>query len=179
MSLIDQALKKTQSSLNKQKTESLRSPIYSAATAQIPLTTQRLINPTGRKNTANTFFEFPAMNKYWIIGPLLAIFVAAIGFETHLHFASVKAHYANFYGKIATDFLSKSKKAALVIASQPLTLDGTMEMNSARVALINGKLYHTGQTVNGYQIQQIHYNGVTLQNTATHQTNELTPELTD
>ena len=179
MSLIDQALKKTQSSLHKQNTKSPRAPIYSATTTQIPLAAQRVANPYKRKNIADSSFKLSAINKYWIIGSLSLVLIAIIGFETHGHFAMIKQSYANFYGKIFSNFSLKPKKISPIISTQPLILNGTMKMDSERVVLINDTLYHVGQTVNGYQIKQIHYNHVILQNTSTGQALELTPELTD
>lgn len=177
MSLIDQALKKTQTSLRQNRPDkaekqdtSPRSPIYSTThTSQIPLSAQRIINPFKKK--------YPSNKKYWIVGAVSLIAVGIMGFEIVTHFSPIEKRYAHFYGNIFSHSFVL-KKAVPVVVEKPMILNGTMEMDNERVALINSDLYHIGQSVDGYKIKQIRYNNVLLQNTTTHQNRLLTPTLT-
>lgn len=168
MSLIDEALKKTQSSLHQQKTsiEYVTPPI-----PQAPQTPRMSPSAYPFKQTKIAHFEMPTINKYWLIGIASFMLFCTIGFETYAHFSAVKQRYANFYG---------AALSPLSFASQtPLTLNGTMKSSNASVALINGHLYHAGDTISHYQIKEIHYDHVTLQDPKTHQIRTLTSELTD
>ena len=164
MSLIDEALKKTQSSLHQQKTES------EFATPQKPQTP--IISPSAYpfKQNRVAHFEMPTISKFWLIGIASFMMLCTIGFETYAHFQAVKQRYENFYGAMLTHLSFKKT---------PLVLNGTMKSNNQGVALINGHLYHAGDAISHYQVKQIHYDHVTLQDPKTHQVRVLTPELTD
>jgi hypothetical protein len=56
-------------------------------------------------------------------------------------------------------------------------LNGTLQVKHQHVALINHQLYHAGEMIDGYKIEQIRYNHVDLLNIATRERRELTPEL--
>lgn len=167
MSLIDEALKKTQSSLHQQKTES------ESVIPQSPRTP--IISPSNYpfKKTKVAHFEMPVINKYWLIGIASFMVLCTIGFETYAHFTAVKQRYENFYNA-ALSHLSFGSSNSI-----PLVLNGTMKSNSQGVALINGHLYHAGDTISHYQVKQIHYDHVMLQDPKSHQIRILTPELTD
>jgi hypothetical protein len=175
MSLIDQALKKTQSSLrgqNKPGVDPLKTP---EPERHIPLTAQRVANSFKRRRISNRTFTLPTINKYWMIGIGVFIAVALMCFEIVSHFSDIKGRYANFYKTLYSDVTFQH--GAGVNSTQPLILNGTMEMNGEHVALINGNLYHAGESVNGYLIKQVHYNYVALQNPATHRIRELSPSI--
>lgn len=157
MSLIDQALKKTQSSLHQQnkpntRTESVTPP---------PFTAQQIVNSLKTKKR----FNMPEINKYWIVGTLSAAILVSLVFIVTTHFKTIEQRYTHFYKNIFSH------------PNQSLVLNGVIEMNNNRVALINGHLYHAGESIDGLQIAQIHYDHILLKNQATQQTQILRPTL--
>lgn len=158
MSLIDQALKKTQLSLNKQKTEAVPQPEPIAQTPQTQQSfSQQPRNPLQQKRLITRRIPLPGFNKYIAFSLLGLILLILSVFIIH-------ANYAKY-------------PISLTTLAHPLSLDGTMEMDNERVALINGHLYHKGEIIEGYRITQIHYNDILLQDTDSHQSITLMPKL--
>jgi len=184
MSLIDQALKKTQSSLNQQKAEPVAQSKPIARPVPTPTFRQTPRNPLQQRRLITPRIELPGLNKYYAWSLLGLILLTLGAFVIHTNYASIAKRYVNFYGTIFLDQSASVKPTpalpppTTMAPVQPLSLDGTMEMDNERVALINGHLYHRGEIIEGYRITQIHYNDVLLQNTVTQQSMTLTPALT-
>lgn len=68
-------------------------------------------------------------------------------------------------------------KITTVAALKELTLNGTVHTGSKRDAMINNHLYRVGDTVNGYRILEIHYDQVKLLDPESQKTIVLTTEL--
>lgn len=180
MSLIDQALKKTQSSLQQNHAQN-------SASAE---THEPIENTASNPNTPPLFarrdarFALPSIHPQWIIAGVLFVGACFCGYALITHFHPVEKRYSTFYKNTWTSLTaslhqhSKLKKLTTPISDAPLVVNGIMEMNKDRVALINGKLYHPGEMVNGYNIVSIHYNRVTLENPNTMQIRTITPSLT-
>lgn len=174
MSLIDQALKKTQSALNQKKVLPTQTPSHTnndrpqtrpiSARPQIPLFARQSLG-------------IPAIMKYGMIGALSIVAIIVIGFEIHSHYTTLTQRYNGFYGKMFSRFSQPKKIIPVAVAEPPLVLNGTLETGIERIALINQQLYHVNEIVDGYLIKQIHYNRVVLQNITTHKTRVLTPKL--
>lgn len=174
MSLIDQALKKTQSSL-KQNHAQTAATVETHPTENTPPNTPPLF---ARRQSR---FELPSIHPRWIIVSLLLLGASFCGYELITHFHPIEKRYSTFYKNTwssLTASLHRHKKLSTPISEAPLIVNGILEMNKNRVALINGKLYHPGEMVNGYNIVSIHYNRVTLENPNTMQIRTITPSLT-
>ena len=95
-----------------------------------------------------------------------------------MHFHSITDRYVNFYSNLFSQHKTQRVITQPVMnETMPLTLSGTMRINNKRVALINGNLYRVGEVVNGYKVNAIQYDHVTLLNPQTHQIRTLVPEL--
>lgn len=190
MSLIDQALKKTQSALH-QKTRNVppAKPIVHKP-EPIPHTVHA-IPPKYPKMKSRTASDFNFNNidivnfitNRWVLGTASLLFVAMLTVSMHPYFSYIGQRYVQFYGHLFEDIVPTKSKPTLVVAPKPvipmipLELNGTIQVEHQRVALINHKLYHLGEMIDGYKIKQIRYNYVDLQNIETHQKRVLTPEL--
>lgn len=189
MSLINQALKKTQSLLHEQKKRSIHSSELASESVMQTTSTPpfaRLKNPFYQKSTTLKSFEALSINKYWAIGIASAIFITCIGFEIVTHFTVIEKRYANFYEKLFSSTTVKKKPVPIIAAPvvvntaapiASLTLEGTMETGHKRAAMINGDLYSIGEIIAGYKIMQIHYDHIVLQNIVTHHIHTLSPKL--
>lgn len=188
MSLIDQALKKTQSALhqkrrnvppaqpNVDKPEPIRPAVHA-----IPRKYQKTKSHTVSDFTFNHTDLVNFVTNRWVIGAASFIFLLMLTLTTHQYFLYIKEQYIQFYGQLFQHLLpAKHKPVATpkpVAPIIPLQLNGTLQMKHQHVALINHQLYHAGEMIDGYKIEQIRYNHVDLLNLQTHQKRELTPEL--
>lgn len=179
MSLIDQALKKTQSSLNQQQTTSTDTPAQKTSTTHMPFYASRITTRFEKKYILNG-----------VIGITIAAIITLSGFEIDKHAAVIAERYTYFYGNIFSLSSTTPQKptpaqsltkplplASELIPEKSLVLTGTMEMEKERAALINGHLYHVGDRVADYQIKAVHYNQVVLSDPVTHHIKILTTEL--
>ncbi|OGT44165.1 MAG: hypothetical protein A3F13_06070 [Gammaproteobacteria bacterium RIFCSPHIGHO2_12_FULL_40_19] len=196
MSLIDQALKKTQSALH-QKTRPIlpKQPIVDRAE---PLLEREPLRPTvhaiprGYKKRTRTALDFnfvstdfrDFMTNRWVLGALAFVFAAMLVLSAHQYLSHISQRYTQFYGHLFDRRLpAKNTPKPIATPPKPITpaiplqLNGTLQMNSEHVALINHQLYHAGETIDGYKILHVRYNHVDLQNIETHQVLELLPEL--
>lgn len=192
MSLIDQALKKTQSALKqKAQTTSSTQPIIDKVDKPEPIRPAPAVHaiPKKYKKTSHTVSDFgfngtdflDFITNRWVIGAASFVFMAMLVLTMHQYVLHIGQRYTQFYGHLFQHVLPVKNKSKLVTTPPkpvvPMKLNGTLQMENQHVALINHQLYHTGETIDGYQIEEIHYNHVILQNTETHQKRELTPEL--
>ena len=178
MSIIDQALKKTQQALEKKevivtpevKSQSeqfiTRAQEKIAAENKVPekKTPEKKITekkpspfkpvahkPSARFNTKSRKFFFMLCSMVTLIVFMLALM------NTEPKF-----------------FLAYHHK----LASPILVLNGTMHMGDHKAAEINHKLYQIGQNIGSFEITDIQFNEVDLKNLATGQTQKLTEKLT-
>ncbi|OGT33800.1 MAG: hypothetical protein A3C44_05225 [Gammaproteobacteria bacterium RIFCSPHIGHO2_02_FULL_39_13] len=183
MSLIDEALKKTQSSLkNTQRPHSVSTSesIVSRATATSAMHAGMIPNQFIKPRRTKKSFAFPNMtfNLHWIIFSVASIISISLIIFMLMHFHSITDRYVNFYSNLFSQHKTQRVITQPVMnETMPLTLSGTMRINNKRVALINGNLYRVGEVVNGYKVNAIQYDHVTLLNPQTHQIRTLVPEL--
>ncbi len=77
-----------------------------------------------------------------------------------------------------TSGIQKHTPTTLVAPTRTkLTLNGTVHVGSNRDALINNQMYRVGDTVDGYKILEIRYDQVTLLDTTTQKTTLLTTDI--
>lgn len=178
MSLIDDALKKTQSALNPNQAQykpplDKEIPTSSFRTPPIP---EHIRFLTKKKREVRAF----VLNR-WTIGIPAFLFLSLFVMFAHTFFLHLAQRYTRFYSQLIHEVsTSKVEKPIVVAAPIPVInfeLDGTLQMNGEHVALINHALYHIGEVIDGFQIKSVHYNSVTLVNLKTHQKEVLTPEL--
>lgn len=170
MSLIVDALKKTQSALNPHEEQ-----LHKKSDALITESPPPMTFSISKKHD----FEF--VNR-WSIGFFALVLLGFLIALTHTYIAHLAARYVNFYGDLAHEISSGKVQKPVVISEKAapvinFTLDGTLQMNGEHVALINNRLYYVGQIIEGFQIKRIHYNTVTVVNPITHQETVLTPAL--
>lgn len=181
MSLIDQALKKTQTSLHKQKKESAAQADFSADSGHSSFAPSpdrpsyfTPKDPFYKKNKRAFHIAFPSINPYWMMGSAAAIIAIMLIFAVAVHFKAMEQRYLNFYHFKKPVVIAPK---LIVAPLSSLSLEGTMQAGSERVAMINGALYHTKDMIGGYQIKQIRYNTVILENPATHHQHPLSPAM--
>ncbi len=179
MSLIDEALKKTQSALKKQNA---REVFASESIIQAAQTTQpsssKTTYPYQQKRFSRHSFKMPKIYQYGLMGVLATTTLLMIFFEIHAHSTAIEQRYTQFYKGVFSHFSSTQPVAKLTpLAKLPLTLNGIMKTKHKSAALINNQLYHVGETIDGYQIQQIHYDHVVLKDTISGKTEILKQDL--
>lgn len=193
MSLILDALKKTQSALNSHSAKLKVTPEKSVHTAVPPKpeseSQQHHIPFSFHKNHSIDFMQF--LNR-WTIGLCSFGLLIAVLLVGHHFFSNVFKRYAGFYGELAhaisdhallatpvnKPIAPTTKPAPAVLPSIPhFQLDGTVQVDGKHLALINQTMYHTGQFIGDFEITQIRYEDVTLVNHKTHQIVRLTPAL--
>lgn len=188
MSLIDQALKKTQSALHHQKSQSTTPDAFSnAAHKEVP-------RPSGhhlysRKRTPASVFShdniMSIMTHRWMIGLTSFIFAISIALVAHHHLAQITHRYENFYEHLYQNVSPQKHSAAAPIKKAaaprpvvtPLELEGTLQVGNEHVAMINQELLHKNEIIDGYQVEKVNDNVVDLQNITTHQERQLTQTL--
>ena len=184
MSLIDQALKKTQTSLHKQKKESAAQADFStdnAPSSFTPLADHHTYfkptpkDPFYRKNKSLFDFEFPVIDPYFMMVSAAIIIGVMLIIAVVTHFKTIEQRYENFYHFKKPVVIAPKPVTPAVAPLSSLSLEGTMQAGHEHVAMINGVLYHTKDRVGGYQIKQIRYNTVVLENPATHHEQQLSP----
>jgi len=138
MSLIDQALKKTQSTLN-QKSQPNTPP-------------QGTVNIPPELSPQSPFYSVPEVDhsfditdylfNRWIIGCAALFFVAILALTTHRFFPRVEHRYMSFYSHLFEPKALPEKIAQLpapaataLVPTIPLALDGTLKIQNERVAL--------------------------------------------
>lgn len=186
MSLIDQALKKTQTSLHKQKKEGVAQPDFSADSVRssfIPSPDHQTYfkpapkDPFYKKNKPRFDFEFPTIDPYFMMISAVVIIAVMLIIAVATHFKTIEQRYANFYHIKKAPVVAPKPIAPPVAPLSSLSLEGTMQAGNERVAMINGSLYHTKDMIGGYQIKQIRYNTVVLENPTTHHKHQLSPTM--
>lgn len=167
MSLIDQALRKTQSALNKNA-----SSVKSKDSPE-----SIIISPHLKRKRHNR-------PPYGIIIFSTMSFLAILFLISHTHFSAISHRIANGYHTL---FHHKKLPPAPVVQPPPavqipppaetILLNGTLQVGNEHAALINHQLFHIGDIVGGFKIIQIHFNNVVLQNPSTHENKIIVPAL--
>ncbi|PIZ04061.1 MAG: hypothetical protein COY58_06220 [Gammaproteobacteria bacterium CG_4_10_14_0_8_um_filter_38_16] len=192
MSLIDDALKKTQSALTKKPKSTATfstSETHAKATASHhsidPKISAAIIN---RKKTP--FLSEKRKDLIYAIIKsrlfLLAVLILIAGCMITFFYnplPQISKRYVQFYGHFFNGKALKKTTPPKIPAApttktvSTLSLDGTLETGQTHAALINNQLYYTGEKIDGYQIKHIEYNRVILLDLSTHETHVLTPTL--
>jgi len=166
MSIINDALKKTQANLDKQENQTSESKKdLSKVYDKIHQRRDSSQTPPDapEKKTSSAEGKRPSIRKLPL---LLLIFVVLLGYYLNIQFHWVnrfplarKVFFLDF------DFLKKNPSPGMKAKTPPppprtytsdtLTLSGIMTMDNRRVALINGKIYEAGETVNNKKITNI------------------------
>ena len=184
MSLILDALKKTQSALNPHRDTARATPPKKEQHSQqhIPFSFQK-----------NKTIDFTRFLNRWTIGICSAGLLIAILLVGHHFFSTVFKRYMGFYGELASAVSNRSP--LITPANKPIVstqkptlvelpaipnfqLQGTVQVNGEHLALINQVMYHPGQFIGDFEITQVRYENVTLFNRKTHQIVRLVPPLT-
>lgn len=182
MSLIDDALKKTQSALTRREKPAVK-PTSSILQSQIelphPAFDPQIQKTLGDHKTpvfswkeiAETMAEFFGSRTFL----LLTATIVLLAFTALLYKNSTRIIEA-----LHTPNRTSHPAAAAQVTIAPIStirLDGTLATGREHAALINDNLYYTGQTINGYYIQSILYNKIILLDPETKKTYTLTPVL--
>lgn len=152
MSIIDQALKKTQQALDE--------------------STQLKKNPAQKKTRNKTHRYIFYITSVFLCIPILYIATSKLA-PKYAHFygqllpATIKKPLATAASPAATPSPPPSVVALSNAASLP-TLDGTLLMGNSSLALIDHHMLHVGEEFEGYRIKQIHFNDVEIENLKTH-----------
>lgn|SRR3990167_2802531 len=162
MSIIDEALKKTQRALS-EKEKKIKAqtavPIISRAQQKSSESIMQPVELTELSGNAKSIKS----NKY--------IYVTGLFFGFILLLLILKNIDSSIFPN------AMNKKQIITPAVSTLVLNGTMRIGNHRAALINHNLYQLGQMINGYQIIDIRFNEVDLINPVTHQAQKLTESL--
>lgn len=181
MSLIDQALKKTQSALHPQKVSTRRTDTFSNTPSEATPRTQA---PLFSRANIMDFFTHR-----WILSLTSFVFAMSIAWVAHHHIVQITQRYEHFYGHLYQNVAPQKlnsvppiKKIAQPQAQPtpaviPLQLEGTLQVGSEHVAMINQALVHKNQVIDGYRVEKVKDNAVDLQNITTHQDKLLTQTL--
>jgi len=154
MSIIDQALKKTQQALNKNQCQ----PENKASDAKPDVEPSQWITRAQKKSSsiAPIYLKLKKKRAVFSILGLIALCLFILNF-----------HPFHFLGQT-------SKKQMTRNASMPtLILNGTVATGKNHAALINHQLYQVGQVIDGFQITAIRFNEVDLKDQATQQIKQL------
>ncbi len=152
MSIINDALQKTQKQLNQEKVdaEALVAKVQQRKTAkEKPTVTLRPDVTTAAENHSNKLGWFGMLSVTFIAIVLAG--GALFGVEKFMH--------ADFK---LLDFASKPAKSVALDPVANLHLSGTMAMGSEWIAVINKHVYHVGDVINGLKIEAISINQVKL-----------------
>lgn len=174
MSLIDQALKKTQKDLRQQKRAKSVSPSVNNPYKIPPYTTDNSFS-------ADDFLDF--CRNRWVIGTGVALVLAAL---ILIFPPSQLAHrYENFYSGLFHSVVTKKSAPPVTLVStittaplSSLELEGTVQVSHHQAAMINQQLLNTGETILGYRVEHIQDNAVDVLNLQTHEMHRLTQALT-
>lgn len=185
MSSIIDALKKTQSSIDKRP--------YSDHTIygdiEIPNTGKQnaqshasLLSQKKNPGFSTRKFKnpFSFLKRHHVIGSTILLCLCGGIWLGYQYDGQITHEIANARNAITNSF-KKHAQTKPVIAVVPthikLTLNGTVHVGSNRNAYINNQIYRVGDRVDGYKILEIHYDQVTLLDTLTQKKTVLTTEL--
>ena len=165
MSVINQALKKTQSALER----------------QAKVTPKRSVDAPEINQPPRPAFTW---RKGHLFMGILALFIITIGYCYGPMITTRDAHfYSAFFHRFIANQTAISPKTMVVSPPAPistphpvpLTLNGTVRMGKDRVAVINHELHHVGDQLDGFKIDRIQFNAVTLSDPKTHEQETLSP----
>ena len=166
MSVINQALKKTQSALEQQAKAAPKPPVDAPQVSQPPKSAVR-------------------WHKRYLWMGILAPMVVATGYLYGPVIATRDVHfYRTFFHRFTENQASQvatPPKAVIAAAPTPtphpvpLALNGTVRMGKDRVAVINHEFYHVGDQMDGFKVDRIQFNTVTLSDPNTHEQETLNP----
>lgn len=151
MSIIDQALKKTQQAIEKEKSTTSQKMTYES---------EKIVTQTPRATIATKNYKKNIL--------ILSISLTLITLFLILF---------NFVPTLFTWHFHKISQSTNAMPPPPMILNGTVHVGNNRAALINHQLYHTGQLIGEFQITEIHSNSVELKNIKTSKTQKLTESL--
>jgi hypothetical protein len=188
MSTIIDALKKTQSAIDKKPYAD--HSIY--GDIEIPhrgtQNTQSHASLLGQKRKLNVsasqfknFFSF--LNYRYIIGLTICLFLFAGIWLGYRYDDQITSGMTKLISNITSEIKTRPHEKppiAVIITPPPKikpTLNGTVRAGVKRDAMINNHLYRVGDMVNGYRILEIHYDQVTLLDSDTKKTIVLTTNL--
>lgn len=176
MSLIDDALKKTQSALTRREKPAVK------PTSSILQSKMDMPHPTVDPRLQSTFTHrekspFAWEEKKEIIVEFFRSRAFILLITAIVLLALITFLYKDLI-KIINELRAPHHITPTQVTLAPINtikLDGTLATGREHAALINDKLYYTGQTIHGYQIQSINYNKITLLDPTTKKTYVLTP----
>lgn len=195
MSAINDALKKTQSALNKQPIPETPVVVNVDSFEKSPAKPSRFSRLFEKIRSAEFLEDAKTRSAEFFDGAKEIIidfltnkfFIGAIGSLLLLGISILTFHHIHQFVKHKNVMLQKIQKSESLPASiapatateKPvnLVLNGTVHADSKRDAMINNHLYRIGDMVNNYKILEIHYDQVTLLDTETQKTAILTTEL--
>ncbi len=161
MSIINDALKKTQQNFNKQKDQdisSLYEKLHTKPRAESPESPSDEKTPAPQKSNPKKIF-------------LLFLSIAAIAFLLSFLLITFFSKSPSKYKSVAKIKSMVDKETAKFIKppepkrtyeKNELFLNGTMQMEGKTIALINDQIYEVGDSVNGKKITDIRLDGVEL-----------------
>ena len=158
MSIINDALKKTQQSFNKQNDQdisSLYEQIHSKPKPET-VTTEKISEPQ-KSNPKKIFALFLS-----IAGIAILLSSLLIAFSGKSHSRSKPVAFVKSIVARETAKIIKPPEKKQTYQKGELFLNGTMEMQGKTVALINDGIYEVGDTVDGKKITDIRMDGVEL-----------------
>lgn len=176
MSLIDDALKKTQSALTRREKPAVK------PTSSILQSKMDMPHSTVDPRLQSTFTHREKSPFAWEEKKEIIIeFFGSRAFLLCIAIIVLLALSALLYKDFKRMIIELREPKRAVLTQTTLTpintikLDGTLATGKEHAALINDKLYYAGQTINGYHIQSITYNKIILLDPATKKTYVLTP----
>lgn len=178
MSTIIDALKKTQSALDNKPYPDHR--LF--GDIEIPNTDARnqasLLKNTKKKKKKSISF----LNKHFFKRLVIASVLGSISWLGYHYQHQISAKLQTLH-----TMLTEQKKQPIKTTPPPtlptkkphtnLSLNGTIHVGNKRDALINNQLLKVGDTIDDYQVSQVHYNSVTLLNPQTKRSKILTTSL--
>lgn len=120
---------------------------------------------------------FSTLNRQHIIGLTIILCLCGGIWLGYQYDRQITHGIANATNSIEKHIPTTPPKISTTAAPEKLTLNGTVLTGSKRDAMINNHLYHIGDIINGYKIVEIHYDQVVLLNLDTKETRILTTNL--
>lgn len=121
--------------------------------------------------------SFYSLNRRHAIGSIIILFLCGGIWLGYRYDNQITNGITKTASTITSDIQKHIPAALSVPTHTKLTLNGTVHVGPNRDAFINNQTYRVGDTVDGYKIIEIHYDQVTLLDPATQKTTVLTTEL--
>ena len=173
MSIINDALKKTQANLNKTDPDQTPEKKQDAPNNQNPVNIYEKLhktqsdqkNPNQAKETPDKERPTPQSLKKWFKTSLIIVFcisLASVGLVLLSRYTPVRIFVNTIKQKGISSkrHISRRARKRRTYAAGELILSGTSLIDGKRVALINEEIYEVGDIINGKKITSINLNRV-------------------